>query len=44
MKIRKGVVPLILFLIAATAYAVYAFVGQDQVPMEKTGDSIFGQP
>lgn len=44
MKLRKGVVPLILFAIAAAAYAFYTFAGQDRVPMEKEGESVFRQP
>jgi hypothetical protein len=43
MKLRKGVVPLILFAIAAAAYAIYAIAGQDRVPMEK-GESVFSRP
>ena len=44
MKLRKGVVPLILFAIAVLAYAIYAFAGRDRAPMEKAGESVFSRP
>ncbi len=44
MKLRKGVVPLIIFAIAAGAYAIYVFVSGDPAPMERPGESIFRQP
>lgn len=44
MKLRKGVVPLILFLIAAAIYVGFTFFGQDRAPLEKPGESIFRQP
>ena len=43
MKLRKGLVPLIIFAIAATAFAAYTFLGRDRAPMEN-GESIFDQP
>lgn len=44
MKLRKGIVPLILFAVAAAAFAFYTYVGQNPVPMEKEGESVFRQP
>ncbi len=44
MRLRKGMVPLILFVIAAAAFALYTFAGQDRVPIEKAGESIFSRP
>jgi hypothetical protein len=44
MKLRKGVVPLLLFALAAAAYATYTFVSNDPVPMEKAGECVFKQP
>lgn len=43
MKLRKGVVPLILFAIAAAAWGAYRVVTHDRVPMEN-GESVFSQP
>ena len=43
MKLRKGVVPLILFAIVFAAWAAYMVVSGDRVPMEN-GESIFDQP
>ena len=43
MKLRKGLVPLIIFAIAATVFAAYTFFGRDRAPMEN-GESIFDQP
>lgn len=43
MKIRKGLVPLIIFAIAATAFAAYTFLGRDRVPLEN-GEQIFSDP
>ena len=40
MKLRKGVVPLILFALIATAAAYVMFGNSDPVPMEN-GGSIF---
>jgi hypothetical protein len=44
MKLRKGIVPLILFAIAAAAFAIYTYAGRDRVPMEKEGEAVFRQP
>jgi hypothetical protein len=44
MKIRKGLIPLIIFAIAASAYAAFTFLGRDPAPMEKPGESVFRQP
>jgi hypothetical protein len=43
MKLRKGMVPLILFVAAFAAWAAYMVVSNDPVPMEN-GESIFDQP
>jgi hypothetical protein len=43
MKLRKGLLPLIIFALAATAFAAYTFLGRDRAPMED-GRSIFDQP
>jgi hypothetical protein len=43
MKFRKGLLPLIIFAIAATAFAAYTYLGRDRAPMEN-GESIFDQP
>jgi hypothetical protein len=40
MKLRKGLVPLILFAAIFAAWAVYTVASRDRVPMEK-GESIF---
>jgi len=42
MKLRKGLVPIILFALAAATWAIYTFAAHDRVPMEK-GESIFDQ-
>lgn len=42
MKLRKGMVPLILFLLVFAAWAVYTVVAHDPAPMEN-GASIFGR-
>lgn len=44
MKLRKGVVPLILFGVAAAVWAYFTFAGQDRVPLEKPGEAVFRQP
>lgn len=44
MKLRKGVVPLLLFAIGAAAWAIYMVASNDRVPMEKAGESVFSQP
>jgi hypothetical protein len=43
MRFRKGVVPLILFAIVAAAVIIAVFSGRDRVPMEKPGESVFGE-
>jgi hypothetical protein len=43
MKLRKGVVPLILFVAAFVAWAAYTVVTKDPAPMEN-GESVFDQP
>ena len=43
MKLRKGMVPLILFAIVFAAWAVYTVVNHERVPMEN-GESVFSQP
>lgn len=43
MRLRKGVVPLIIFLLLAAGAVTYWVVTHDQVPMEN-GESIFQQP
>lgn len=40
MKLRKGMVPLLLFALVFTAWAIYTVVGNDPAPMEN-GQSIF---
>jgi hypothetical protein len=44
MKLRKGVLPLLLFAIAFVGWAIYTVVTTDPVPMEKEGESVFSQP
>lgn len=44
MKLRKGLVPLILFALVFAAWAVYTVATNDVVPMEKEGESVFRQP
>lgn len=43
MKLRKGVVPLILFVLLAAGVGVYMVMSNERVPMEN-GESIFDQP
>lgn len=43
MKLRKGLVPLILFAAVFAAWAICTVVANDGVPMEN-GESIFKQP
>jgi hypothetical protein len=43
MKLRKGMVPLILFALVFAAWAIYTVANNDSVPMEN-GESIFDQP
>jgi len=43
MKLRKGLVPLLLFVAALAAWAIYTVLTNDPAPMEK-GESVFGQP
>ena len=43
MKLRKGMVPLLLFVVAFAAWAAYMVVSNDPVPMENS-ESIFDQP
>jgi len=43
MKLRKGVVPLLLFALVFAAWAVYTVATKDPVPMEN-GESVFDQP
>jgi hypothetical protein len=40
MKIRKGVVPLILVAILAAGWAIYTFGMRDRVPMENGESAI----
>jgi hypothetical protein len=43
MKLRKGVVPLLLFAMAAAAWAIYTVAVHYRVPMEN-GESVFSHP
>jgi hypothetical protein len=43
MKLRKGVVPLVLFVVAFAAWAIYTAATNDPVPMEN-GQSILDRP
>lgn len=43
MKLRKGMVPLILFAIVFAAWAVYTVTSHDRVPMENS-ESTFAHP
>jgi hypothetical protein len=43
MKLRKGMVPLILFALVFAAWAIYTVVSNDPAPMEN-GESVFDQP
>jgi hypothetical protein len=40
MKLRKGLVPLILFVLLFAGWAVYVVVSKDSTPMEN-GESVF---
>lgn len=40
MKLRKGLVPLLLFALVLAAWAIYTVVSHDPAPMEN-GESIF---
>jgi hypothetical protein len=44
MKIRKGLVPLILFALVFAGWAIYTVINNDPAPMEKEGESVFRQP